>query len=253
MKILYIFLLPLILFSCKGENEKKEITQKLSAQEIIDKAIENSCQGNCNDATIEFTFRDKAYKSTRKNGKYQLERTKIDSINKIHDVVSNTGLKRFINEVETTVIDSLITSISDGVNSVHYFAQLPFGLNNQALQKKLIGEDSVNNKHYYEIKITFKEEGGGTDFDDVFVYWINKEDFTVDYLAYSYAVNGGGVRFREAYNPRVIEGMRFADYNNYKPNNKDVKLSELNNLFIKGDLKLLSKIETENVKVTLLK
>ena len=245
--------MPLILFSCKVENDKKEIAQKLSAQDIIDKAIEYSCQGNCNDATIEFTFRDKAYKSTRKNGKYQLERTKMDSLNKIHDVVSNTGLKRFVNEVETTVVDSLITSISDGVNSVHYFAQLPFGLNNQAVQKKLIGEDSVNNKHYYEIEITFKEEGGGTDFDDVFVYWINKEDFTVDYLAYSYAVNGGGVRFREAYNPRVIEGMRFADYNNYKPNNKDVKLSELNNLFTNGDLKLLSKIETENVQVTLLK
>ena len=130
---------------------------------------------------------------------------------------------------------------------------MPFGLNNQAVQKKLIGEDSVNNKHYYEIKITFKEEGGGTDFDDVFVYWINKEDFTVDYLAYSYAVNGGGVRFREAYNPRVIKGMRFADYNNYKSDNEDVKLSELNNLFTNGDLKLLSKIETENVQVTLLK
>lgn len=252
MKLVYVFLLPLVLFSCKGDKGKKEVIRKLTAQEIVDKAIENSCKGNCYDAIIEFTFRDKTYKSTRKNGKYQLESTKTDSLNKIHDVISNSGLKRFINEVEATVNDSLITSISDGVNSVHYFAQLPFGLNDQAVQKKLIGEDSIKNKNYYEIEVTFKEEGGGTDFDDVFVYWINMEDFTVDYLAYSYTVNGGGVRFREAYNPRIIEGIRFADYNNYKPNNKDVKLSELNNLFINGELKLLSKIETENVKVTLL-
>lgn len=253
MKLLYTFLLLLVLISCKQVNEKKEIPQKLTAQEIVDKAIENACQGNCNQAIIEFTFRDKMYSSTRKGGEYILERTKIEGVDTIHDVLSNDGLKRFINKKEVTVIDSLITNISDGVNSVHYFAQLPFGLNNEAVQKRLLGENSINNHDYYEIEVTFKEEGGGTDFDDVFVYWINKEEFTIDYLAYSYAVNGGGVRFREAYNPRVIEGIRFVDYNNYKPEHKEVILSDLDELFSKGELKLLSKIETENVKVKILK
>jgi len=103
-----------------------------------------------------------------------LERTKIDGENTIQDIIPNKGLKRYINEIETVVNDTMITRISDGVNSVHYFAQLPFGLNNQAVQKKLLGEDSINNNNYYEIEVTFKEEGGGTDFDDVFVYWIHK-------------------------------------------------------------------------------
>ena len=181
-----------------------------------------------------------------------MERTKIDGENTIQDIISNEGLKRYINEIETIVNDSMVTSISDGVNSVHYFAQLPFGLNNQAVQKKLLGEDSINNNNYYEIEVTFKEEGGGTDFDDVFVYWIHKQDFTVDYLAYRYAVNGGGIRFREAYNARVINGIRFVDYNNYKPESKEIMLSDLDRLFIKGKLKLVSKIETENITVSLL-
>ncbi len=253
MKLLYTFLLLIVMFSCKQQNEKKEIPHKLTAQEIIDKAIENACQGNCNQTFIEFTFRDKTYSSSRKNGNYKLERIKVEGEDTIYDVVSNEGLKRFINEREVTVVDSLITNISDGVNSVHYFAQLPFGLNNEAVQKRLIGEDSINKKSYYEIEVTFKEEGGGTDFDDVFVYWINKKEYTVDYLAYSYATNGGGIRYREAYNPRFIEGIRFVDYNNYKPESIDVNLSELDDIFVKGELKLLSKIETENVKVTLLK
>ena len=251
MKYFLIILIPIVLFSCK-EEAKVEKPLSFTAQEIIDKAIENSCQGNCENAQIEFTFRDRTYKSIRNEGKYQLERTKMNGADTVHDIVSNEGLKRYINEIETIVNDSMVTSIIDGVNSVHYFAQLPFGLNNQAVQKKLIGEDSINNKNYYEIEVTFKEEGGGTDFDDVFIYWIHKQDFTVDYLAYSYAVNGGGIRFREAYNTRVVEGIRFAHYNNYKPESKDVKLSNLDGLFINGKLKLLSKIETENVTVSLL-
>ena len=115
--------------------------------------------------------------------------------------------------------------------------------------KKLIGEDEIKGKNYYEIEVTFSEEGGGTDFDDSFVYWINKETFTVDYLAYKYATNGGGVRFREAYNPRVVEGIRFVDYYNFKPDNKEVSLPELDQLFTDEKLVLLSKIETKNVKV----
>jgi hypothetical protein len=251
MKILLIILIPVVIFSCKEEAKVKNI-QSLTAEQIIDKAIENSCQGNCESAQIEFTFRDRTYKSTRNEGKYQLERTKINGEDTIQDIISNEGLKRYINEIETIVNDSMVTNISDGVNSVHYFAQLPFGLNDQAVQKKLIGEDLINNNNYYKIEVTFKEEGGGADFDDVFVYWVHKQDFTVDYLAYSYAVNGGGIRFREAYNTRVIDGIRFVDYNNYKPESKEIMLSDLDRLFIKGELKLVSKIETENIKVSLL-
>ena len=64
MKILLIILIPVVLFSCKDEAKVQKI-QSLTAQEIIDKAIDNSCQGNCESAQIEFTFRDRIYKSIR--------------------------------------------------------------------------------------------------------------------------------------------------------------------------------------------
>ena len=252
MKYLAFFFLLIQLYSCQEEN-KTEMSQSLSAQQIIDKAIKNTCSGNCDKAIVEFGFRDKLYKSTRDGGSYQLERIKKEGDDIVQDIISNDGFKRFINEKEIRVQDSMVTKISDGVNSVHYFAQLPFGLNATAVNNKLLGEDTINNKDYYEVEITFKKEGGGTDFDDVFVYWINKETYDVDYLAYSYATNGGGIRFREAYNPRIIEGIRFVDYNNYKTDDLNVSLFKLDDLFMKNELKLLSKIETENVKVILLK
>jgi len=251
MKYLLVFLVSISVISCKEEVKGKIPSKNLTAQEIIDKAIKTSCQGKCDNAVIEFTFRDVFYRSSRNGGFYKFERLRQDSVNQIHDVVSNKGLTRFVNKEEVTVPDSIAKGISDGVNSVHYFVQLPYGLNAEAVNKKLIGEDEIKGKNYYEIEVTFSEGGGGTDFDDTFLYWINKETFTVDYLAYKYATNGGGIRFREAYNPRVVEGIRFVDYNNFKPENKEVELSELDQLFTDGKLKLVSKIETENVKVTI--
>ena len=253
MKFLILLFSGAIFFlSCVENKEVKTQQKELSAQAIIDKAIAVSCQGNCDHATIEFIFRNRIYKSKRNHGDYLLERFKTDSLAVIHDVLSNSGLKRYINDSLVVVPDSIAVKIGDGVNSVLYFAQLPYGLNSDAVHKKLLGEDDINGKTYYEIEVTFSEEGGGTDFDDRFVYWIHKENFTVDFLAYRYATNGGGMRFREAYNVRTIKGIRFVDYNNYKPESLEIKLENLDKLFEKGELKLLSKIETEDVKVEIL-
>lgn len=247
MKNLFLLVsILLLLISC---NQTKK---QLTAQQIVDAAIEKSCQGNCDKATVSFTFRDVGYRSTRNQGDYKYTRLRKDSIGFVRDELSNVGFERFINEAPIIVADTTAVKIADAVNSVHYFSQLPYGLNAAAVKKELTGETNIKNELYFKIKVTFDQEGGGTDYDDEFLYWIHKTNFTVDYLAYSYATNGGGIRYREAYNPRVIEGIRFVDYNNYKPSSLEFSLDELPALFENGALKLLSKIETENVRVAIL-
>lgn len=223
--------------------------KKISAQEIIDKAIENAGGSKFDNSEKTFTFRNKKYKGIHKGGKYSLERIVKDSLNSIHDKVSNAGLERFINDSLVKVPDSLLTRISDGVNSVHYFAYLPYGLNAPAVNKEFMGEAIIKDAPYYKIKVTFSQEGGGTDFEDEFMYWIHKEKFTVEYLAYKYAVNGGGIRFREAYNVRTINGLRFVDYKNYKTDVLSTPLTALDTLYNEGKLTLLSKIELEAITV----
>ncbi len=246
MKPYYILWLAIIFVACK---EKPSLT----ANTVIDKAIEVSCQGNCDHAELNFVFRKVKYKSVREGDRFQYERNFVDSLGNVRDVLSNDGFKRYRNDSLQVLADSTIQKYSESVNSVHYFVQLPYGLNAPAAKKELLGEATIKGRKYYEIGVTFSEEGGGTDFEDTFVYWIGKETFYVDYFAYNYEVNGGGVRFREAYNPRVVEGIRFVDYNNYKPESLDTPLTELDALFQQNKLELLSKIETENVEVTLLK
>ncbi|MBX2827613.1 MAG: deoxyribose-phosphate aldolase [Flavobacteriaceae bacterium] len=243
MKLLTILAITTLLISC-GEK-----TPELTAQQIVDKSIANACQGHCEHAMIDFTFRDRCYISKRKGGAYSLERIISDSTGVTHDILKNNGFTRYKNDTLVQVPDSMVTRYANSVNSVHYFAQLPFGLNASAVNKQLLGEDTINGEPYFEVGVTFNEENGGTDFEDEFVYWIHQENFTVDYLAYSYATDGGGIRFREAYNPREVNGIRFVDYNNYKPKSLDIPLTTLDSLFQANQLKLLSKIETESVGV----
>jgi hypothetical protein len=241
MKYLY-FIAIALLVSCK--TPQKELT----AQEIIDKAMLVAGSEKVENAKISFDFRNIHYEATRKKGIFQLKR----SFDSITDVLSNQGFQRFVNEKPISISDSLATVYSNSVNAVHYFSVLPYGLNDKAVHKKQLPSAIIQGKEYYKIEITFSENGGGEDYEDVFVYWIGKEDFMVYYLAYSYHTNGGGKRFRTVTNQQTINGIRFVDYDNYQPNNNNNSLIDLDKAFENNDVSKVSEIVLENLKVAIL-
>ncbi len=248
MKFLLLIGILIISYSCKQEEKQ------LTAQQIIDKTIENAGGAKYKAATIQFTFRDVKYSSQRQNGNYQLTRTSTDSLGETRDVLTNLGFERYANGTKLILHDSTATKYANSVNSVHYFVQLPHGLNDPAVNKELVEEAEIDGKQYYEVKITFAKEGGGTDHEDEYMYWIAKDGFTVDYLAYKFYTGKGGIRFRKAYNPRMVNGIRFVDYENYKLEPWEaVDLQNVDELFKTGKLELLSKIETEAISVSFLK
>ena len=242
-RIVYLMIITLMVFSCKNETTP-------DAQQLVDKAIEASGGTVYNNFIMDFDFRDKHYKTIRNGGTFQYERHFEDSLGQVRDVLTNDGFKRFINNELATIPDSMAFKYSNSVNSVHYFVLLPFGLNDAAVHKTYKGTATIKGAPYHRIQVTFQQDGGGKDFEDVFAYWIHAETFKVDYLAYSYLTDGGGVRFREAYNERFVNGLRVVDYNNYKPEDKNTDLFTLDSLFENDELKLLSKIENKNVVVT---
>jgi len=245
-------LLPIIFFLFLFIACKKAENKTITAQQIIDKTIENAGGPNYEVATINFTFRSIKYSSKRKNGNFELSRTFTDSIGEINDVLNNIEFTRFVNAQKINLHDSTATKYSNSVNSVLYFVQLPYGLNAPAVKKELVGEAEIEGNEYYEVQVTFGEKGGGTDHEDVYMYWIAKEGFTVDYFAYKFYTDEGGIRFRKAYNPRKISGLRFVDYENYKLEPwKQVDLKTVDELFEAGKLKLLSDIKTEDITVEL--
>jgi hypothetical protein len=240
--LMIVILLGLI--SCKQNK-----ATKISAQQIVDKSIEVSGGELYKTNDISFDFRDRKYILQRIDGKKILRRiTKNDTLDLV-DVKTATGFERYVDGKLAQIPDSLANSYANSVNSVHYFAYLPYGLNDSAVIKEYLDEVVIKDKKYYKIKVTFKQENGGDDFDDVYIYWFNTKSYKPDYLAYEFHVNDGGLRFREAFNERIVNGIRFVDYINFKPIKDSESIYGIDSLFEKGELEVLSKIELKNITV----
>ncbi len=190
-----------------------------------------------------------SHHNPRVDGKKILKRIQKKDTLDFVDVKSPKSFKRYINGEVAQLPDSLANSYANSVNSVHYFAYLPYGLNDPAVIKEYLDEVVIKDKKYHKIKVTFKQENGGDDFDDVYIYWFNTKTNKPDYLAYEFHVNDGGLRFREAFNERTVNGIRFVDYINFKPIKDDESIYGIDSMFQKGELKILSKIELKNITV----
>jgi hypothetical protein len=248
MRYLFILLFALV---CSFKLSDK----KLTAQQIIDKTMVASGADKVANSQITFKFRDKKYIALRKKGYFKLGRVyKNKSLEMIEDLVSNDGYSRYLNGHEFPELEELTAKNNkNAVNSVHYFSVLPYGLNDKAVRKKLLPSSTVKGKEYYKIEVTFSENGGGEDFEDVFIYWIGKKDFLIDYLAYSYHTNGGGKRFRVLKEQCSKNGIRFVDYHNYKPLNKSISLIDSDKAFENNQLEKVSEIVLEDIEVKILK
>lgn len=244
MRIFGVLMLFLLIMACQ---QKEEIS---GADVVMNKAIARVGGKVLDNATIAFDFREKHYKAKRENGNFVLSRCSDSNCNDTVDILTNNGFERKINNKPVKLADSMVDKYTNSVNSVHYFSVLPYGLNNPAVKKEIIDTVNIKGNSYYEIRVIFEEQGGGTDYEDEYMYWVNTEDFTVDYLAYNYHLNEGGTRFREAYNAREIKGVRVVDYKNYKPKEQYPPLKSLDSLFLNGQLDLLSLIDLKNVEVT---
>lgn len=199
---------------------------------------------------VRFDFREHAYTIKRSGGSFTCTRTlNTDSLVTIDSLQSNGTFSRHENGMRASLPDSMITKYSESINSVAYFFQLPLPLKDDAVISELENSTRIRAEEYQTLSVRFRQEGGGADYQDEFRYWINKRDSLIDYLAYTYETDGGGIRFRVATRRHVKNGMLFQDYENYKPSNEDIPLDSLPHLWERGELELLSTIENLGIRI----
>ena len=230
----------------------KESQQILTADDIIQKAIEKHGGDLYDNMEVQFDFRNRHFTAKISEGEYVYERTFRSNDGMVTDVWSNNKFKRMINDKEIRLELENRRTYQRATNSVIYFALLPFNLDDPVVNRQLMRDVEIKGEPYHKVEITFGENGGGEDFENVYIYWIHKEEFTIDYFAYGFYVNGGGVRFREAYNARRVGGIRFQDYKNYTID-KDFPVQELDYAYELGELNLVSDIKIENIEVSRLR
>lgn len=236
-----ILLFSVLIFSCSSPEEQ-----------LLKQTIAAHGAENLNMANVSFDFRDYHYDFDLNNGLYIYTRSITDSLGiKTEDRLKNEGFERLVDGKTAIVADSMVVKYSNSINSVAYFFLLPETLNGPAAMLEVLGKTVIQDKNYQTLKVTFSQNGGGEDFQDEYRYWINEETNEIDFLAYNYETNGGGIRFREAINKRKVNGVLVADYKNYGFETLDHKLDELPMLWSENKIPLLSVIENKNVEIEL--
>lgn len=239
--ILFIITILVISFaSCINSEDSKEIIQKSIAYYGMD-ALQKS--------EIAFNFREYSFKVKHKQHDFLYERKFVDSTGKaIHDVLSNETFYRKIENVKIALTKKDSIKYANQVNSVVYFALLPLKLQDPAAKSKFLNTVNIKDKQYYKVKVYFEKANGGEDFDDVFYYWFDLEDYSMDYLAYG----SGGNRFRAVKEIKKDKGIKFQNYFNYKGRKNDsTPLINYDSLYNHGSLELLSEIILRDIKVDL--
>lgn len=237
------FILLLFLFACGSEREQETI---LPSQAPLDVLMNKVFDAHGNLGDYSFNFRGNAYSFAYNDSEYRYTKTVTTDSSIIADVLTNELFERSINGERLELNMEEADRYSESLNSVIYFTCLPLNLSDPAVNRTLQPDIRINGNEYDAVQVTFDEEGGGTDHDDVFYYWFNKQTHFMDFMAYSYNVNGGGVRFRSAYNSRMVGEMRFQDYVNYSAP-VGTALDSLPILFEQNKLEELSRIEAEQV------
>ena len=244
--LLFFALVSVFFVGCEPKDE---------AQSIVDRAIKYHGGDAYNTFEMEFDFRNMHYIVQRDGGTYHYERIQKDSTGaEIRDILTNSETYRTINGERQNLPDSTMNKYKNSVNSVAYFLLLPQPLRDPAVNKEYLGEVTLRGRTYDKVKVYFDQDGGGKDHEDVFVYWFDKEDGSVDYLAYLYHTDDTGMRFREAYNPQRVGGILVQDYINFAPKDSTLAVTEenllrLDDLYQKNELKEFSRIENKAVKV----
>lgn len=225
-----------------------------SAAAIVDSARAAHGSSLLDRAVMSFAFRGDAYRLRQNEGRFHYRRSYTDSLGRsVTEGLTSDTVYRAVDGDTVSLSASERDDVETTVNSVAYFALLPEPLGDPAVQPTYSGRDTIGGVPYHRVKVTFRQEGGGKDWEDIFLYWFRTDTYAMDYLAYAYGQGPGeeaGTRFRKAYNVRRISGVRVADYYNYTADTLSAEhMSRYPDLLARDAVRLVSRIELDSAQV----
>lgn len=209
-----------------GDDAPPGPTGDPEAVALIEAARQAHGASALNHAEVRFSFRGTPFTLERHGGRFRYARTRTDSLGRsVTEVVDNNGTRRLVEGGEEQLSEAERQAVATAVNSVAYFALLPYPLADPAVQARALGRDSVEGAPYEAVEVTFAQDGGGADWEDRYLVWLHPERHTMDYLAYTYEPTPGdtsrtetGHRFRRVIGVTEIpvdgDTVRFQDYAN---------------------------------------
>ncbi len=130
-----------------------------------------------------------------------------------------------------------------------YFCFLPFRLNDLSVMKQDLGPVDWDGRRLHKVKVTF-QTGTSTDAGDQYMYWFDPETARLEYFAYSYDDNGGGLRFRRAVRHRRIGGLLFFDQENLGADGPGLSVDAIDAAYVRDSMRHVSTVRLEKIQVT---
>ena len=128
-----------------------------------------------------------------------------------------------------------------------YFPFLPYRLTDPGVFHEDLGIVDWDGRRLHKVKVTF-QPGSSTDADDEYMYWFDPDTGRVEYFAYSYSNNGGGIRFRRAIDHRRVGGILFFDQENLGAEGGDLRVDDIDAAFVET-LRHVSTVRLQNIRV----
>ncbi|MBT8399060.1 MAG: hypothetical protein KJO98_01175 [Rhodothermia bacterium] len=223
----------------------------VTPDEVIDRAMRAHGTTALDNAVLEFEFRGDLYQARRNDGLFSYERHWDDTSGTIRDVVNNDEIFREVNGQRIELTERLESSILTRVNSIIYFASLPYSLRDPAVIARHLGVGSIDGNEYDRVEVTFRKQGGGPDYRDRFLYWVNRSTSRIDYFAYYYLTDETGSRLRKLVNVRNVNGFLMADHLNFAAATDTIgsRIEAYEPLIGTDGLDLVSEVKHENVRI----
>ena len=235
--------------TCAADAPVAEAEQP-TAEGVIRRAVAVHGMEDLNGVDMAFRFRERDYTIRLDGGTYQYTRSFTDSTGAlVRDELRNDGLTRYRDGEAVSLTPKDSAAYAESVNSVRYFFLLPYGLLDPAVNAELLDTTVLGGNVYDRIRVTFDRIGGGSDYEDVYHYFFDRESGELDYLAYTFLADDGGIRFRKAVNQRRVGGVLTQDYVNYGLDGNDRDIEHAAARYRAGELPELSRIENTSVRI----
>jgi hypothetical protein len=225
-------------------------------ERVVHDAIEAHGGDRFRSVQLAFVFRGDPFVVVYDEGRFAFERTRpaldegLPPGATLVDRMDNEGTTRTVGGTPVPLDPETLHTLETDVNSVVYFAFLPWRLQDPAVRLRDLGETTLNDEPYRKVEVTFETEGGGRDWEDRFIYWFHRETHFLDFMAYRYHTGEGGTRFRQAVNRREVGDLVVQDWLNFTADPDVDDVARYDELYREGSLRAVSRIELEGLRVT---
>lgn len=132
----------------------------------------------------------------------------------------------------------------DFVSQRVYFPFLPYRLRDPSVYLEDLGMETWDGAELHKVRVSF-QPGTSSGADDQYLYWFDPDTAEMKQFAYSFS---GGLRLRKMKNARRIDGIWFADADNYAKAGRDLSVNEITPQSVSG-WELLSTIVVDEISV----